>query len=465
MARKSRRRRSKKLKRSRRRKGGFGSNSGKKKADQRCYSAVRGKKAAMLQCPCPEDNQINTYGMYKFSPTHTACDKSRKSGPAQYVNWVKGKKGDWIPHYPVKGSVIHMPGKSGPITDGQKLKVLIEQAGKAKEYDAFYQWHPNAIEERAERVNPSAYKQKHIKLGKKVVNPNNPKSGARAWLVNQNRSKGIGHKVADMKHALKNKKGKFKTTAVNAMQQANCPYVEDQACAITQDGKYYGDSNPSRYTLKKRKKGVNTMGSMSKMKSMGHKHHKTQKRKTGDASAGLTTLAMPEEYEEPLPMPRATGDASAGLTTLAMPAAEPLPRGPQRPNAAMIKMKSKGHVYHKKKPTGDKSKKLTKLAMPAAQPRPAAAVNLNCVGKNGQPSSYCKGSNERSKGLCQSNNKCKWIGKGKAPKATGYKGKKWTVKKKGYFKKSKLGKKGGKRRKSRKKKRKKKKKSRRRKRR
>ena len=87
--------------------------------------------------------------------------------------------------------------------------------------------------------------------------------------------------------------------------------------------------------------------------------------------------------------------------------------------------------------------------MPAAEPLPAE-VNLNCVGKNGQPSSYCKGANERSKGLCQANNKCKWIGKGKPPKSTGYKGKKWTVKKKGYFKKSKLGKKGGKRKKKKK---------------
>tara|TARA_B100000424_G_C22926000_1_gene492695 strand:+ start:145 stop:1527 length:1383 start_codon:yes stop_codon:yes gene_type:complete len=453
MARKTRRRRSKKLKKSRRRRrGGFGSNTGKTRADQRCYSAPKGKKAAMLQCPCPEDNQINTYGMYKFSPTHTACDKSRKQGPAQYVNWAKGHSSkDWVPHYPVKGSAIHMPGKSGPIKNGQELKVLIEQAGKAKEFDAFYQWHPNAIEERAERVNPEAYKQKHIKLGKKVVNPNNPKSSARAWLVNQKRSKGIGHKVADMKHALRNKKGKFKTTVINAKQRADCPYVEDQACAITQDGKYYGDSNPSRYTLKKRKKGINTMGAMSKMKSMGHQHHKTQKRRTGDASAGLTTLAMPDEYEEPLPMPRATGDASAGLNTLAMPMEEPLPRGPQRPNAAMIKMKSKGHKHHKtqKKRTGDASGRLTTLAMPAAEPRPAAAVNLNCVGKNGQPSSYCKGANERSKGLCQANNKCKWIGKGKATKSK-YQGKHHTVKKKGYFKKSKLGKKGGKRKKKKK---------------
>ena len=411
--------------RKRRKKGGMFSNSGKKKADQRCYSAPKGKKAAMLQCPCPEDNQINTYGMYKFSPTHTACDKSRKQGPAQYVNWAKGHSSkDWVPHYPVKGSAIHMPGKSGPIKNGQELKVLIEQAGKAKEFDAFYQWHPNAIEERAERVNPEAYKQKHIKLGKKVVNPNNPKSSARAWLVNQKRSKGIGHKVADMKHKLRNKKNAFKTTVINAKQRADCPYVEDQACAITQDGKFYGDSNPSRYTKKPKP-------------AAGPAY-------TGDASAGLTTLSMPDEYEEPLPMPRATGDASAGLTTLAMPEEEPLPRGVNT-MASMSKMKSMGHAHHKKRPTGDKSKKLTKLAMPAAEPRPAAADNLNCVGKNGKPSSYCKGKNETSKGLCQANSNCKWIGKGKPPKATGYKGKKWTVKKKGYFKKGKLGKKGGKR--------------------
>ncbi len=423
--------RRKKTRKRRRRRGGFGSNTGKKKANQRCYSAVKGKKAAMLQCPCPEDNEINKYGMYKFSKTHDICDKARKKGPAQYVSGYVENGGNWndiwIPHYPVKGSIMYNPAKKGPITDGQKLKALIEQAGKLGEHDAFYQWNPSAMEERQERVNPAAYMQKHINLGKKVIGKSHArqqkgKNGPRAWLVNENRGKKIGHKVDDMKHKLRNRKNAFKTTAINAKQRADCPYVEDQACAITQDGKYYGDSNPSRYTKKPKP-------------AAGPAY-------TGDASAGLTTLSMPEE--EPLPMPRATGDASAGLTTLAMPMEEPLPRGVNT-MAAMSKMKKMGHAHHKKKPTGDKSKKLTKLAMPAAQPRPAAAVNLNCVGKNGKPSSYCKGKNETSKGLCEANRNCKWIGKGKPPKAKGYKGKKWTVKKKGYFKKGKLGKKGGKR--------------------
>lgn len=125
---------------------------------------------------------------------------------------------------------------------------------------------------------------------------------------------------------------------------------------------------------------------------------------------------------------KATGDASARLTTLAMPAAEPLPRGPQRPNAAMIKMKSKGHAYHKKH-TGDKSSKLTKLAMPMEEelPLPVAPNYLKhpddrCRNLKGAVSARC--GIRHSKGECEIKEKrrpgdtnrkkwrksCKWTG-------------------------------------------------------
>ena len=114
------------------------------RADQRCYAQARGKDSNKLMCPCPEDNEKGIFHRYKAS--HKRCNKARKKGPVAYLKELNdGPYKDekeiqkLRPKYTSnKKSFLYDKKKAGKfITNGQDFKVLIELAGKVKEYDVF----------------------------------------------------------------------------------------------------------------------------------------------------------------------------------------------------------------------------------------------------------------------------------------------------------------------------------------